>query len=340
MAKKSSNRVDLRLALAVLCSCWSVGACLSDVDYLRAGNQVAPSGGSSGASQGGTGAEGATDTGGTFAAGGTDEAGTAGQGMAGKGESGGGMGGSSGSAGSATGGMGGMVVGRCGNPRIVETFQFEDSDLVVDTSVGTIKEHWVKGPYDSTDTGTGLVDSTANPPGNPLNLANLSKLDVDADAGDAKPSMRFTIPFSPTPRAAEHVHLLYIFAGYGEPQNTVNFSKATLTASATLQQAPNDNCIISANAWTTGTDAPGHAFLHVDGPKVNLSVGKWVTIQMNLATSNPPTAVNQFGFALHSTCSKPTNTGDGGAGGLGAGGAAGEGGPTVVLIDKVLTHCP
>jgi hypothetical protein len=337
-------RADSRLLLMGLVLCGAAGACISDVEYLRAGRQSAASGGTTGSGatpgdagspEGGTVFESAGTGGGagTFQTGGTSDGGKAGQGT---GAGSGGVAGSTGGGGMA--GMAGMV-SSCGDPRIMEKFDFNDALVVVNTSSGTTKERWVKGPYDSTDTNTGKADVTASPPTNPKNLANMSTLNVDAEDGTDKPSMRYMIPFSPTPPAVEHVHLLYIFAGYGERMKVVNVSRAMLTASATLAQAPNDNCVVSANAWTTGTDALGQTFLHIDGPKVNLAAGKWVTIKMDLSTSNPPTAVNQYGFALHSTCSAPMPP----AGGAGAGGDSGDsgpGGPTIVLFDNIVTHCP
>jgi hypothetical protein len=309
-----------------------MGACLSDVEYLRAGDKGA-SGSGGNNSQGGTYA-GSFGNAGTFHVGGMEEGG---KGNTGNDAGAAGdpveMGGNAGMMMGGNAGTGGAAVTGCNNPRIIELFDFLDPKYVENTSLGTVLEKWVKGPYDSTDTATGKADATASPPSNAKNLANMSILDVAQNDGDPPGSMRYTIPFSPVAPFPQHVHILYIFAAHGDGAKAVDVSRATMKANVTLKSAPNDNCTVTVNMWTTGT-VTGNEYNHVDGPAVIVSAGKWASVQMNLATSDPPTSINQYGFAIHSSCTKID---------MSAGGAGGAPeipmGPTILEIDNIITKC-
>lgn len=291
-----------------------------------------PGGGSAGVTSGVSGTDDGAGRGGTASSGGTTNRG--GQAVEGgaPSEQGGADPGAVGGAGGepSTGGV--PPTSNCSSPRIVELFAFDDSVGVVNSS-NSSNDKWLKGAYDSTDTKTGNIDATAVPPANPTNLANMSTLDVYAMGGDPAPAMRYRIPFSPSATKPEVVELIYIFAAYGKGKDAVDVSNATLKASVKLASAPNSNCIVTVHVWTTGTDPAGQTFHRVDGPQAIISADKWVNVQMNLGTSMPATAVNQYGFSIRSSCSQP----EPGAGG--AGGASGEGGPTVLLIDNIVTVC-
>jgi hypothetical protein len=326
-----------------------VTACISDVEYLRAGDKGTNPG------TGGSAGSGGSDGVGGNAVGGSNSAGNAGRG-----------GGSSGSAGvGGNGGSGGSVINGCVlDSRVIERFDFAPPAPIVDSSQGGIKLAWSKGPYDSTDTRTGGIDTgstSPQPPANPFNLANMSKLEADAALGNPAPAMRLKVPFATRPPQEEHVHILQIFANYQEPSAIVNLTNRTLKADVQLAVAPNPNCTIRINAWTTGTDAGAKTFAHIDGPSVTLTRGVWTPVEMNLNLSSPASSINQMGFAVHSKCTDVGGSGGQGGGGGGAGGDAGQGGdagaqsagqggqggsggqaarPTsVILLDNITVNC-
>ena len=321
---------NTRRQLGISCTLVALAACgatrVNDVGDLTDGGASgstsggAGAGGRAGGPAGGSGPAGGRPAGGTQAV----EGGAAGEATAGAGQELAGE--------TSTGGT--PPVPSCGNPRIVELFAFNDA-LGVVSSTGSMNNTWLKGAYDSTDTKTGKIDANGGPPSNPTNLAVKSILDVLMSDGDPAPAMRYTIPFSPSPPQFEVVNLVYIFAANGAPKDVVDVSNATLKASVKLASAPNSNCSVSINVWTTGTDpATATTYNHVDGPQAVLAADKWVNVQMNLGTSQPAIAVNQMGFALRSSCMQP-QPGAGGAGGAGSE----PGGPTVVLIDNITTRC-
>ena len=237
------------------------------------------------------------------------DGGSAGDDAAGATATGGSATGGNAAGGNATGGSAGSLC-TPNQPRLVELFAFDEATPpianVVDGSIGT----WQKGPYDSTDMSTGSVDLTATPPANPMNLANLSKLELDSSDGNPLPAMKLSIPFSGKNAAApitlkpvpEHMHLIYIFAQNGQPTNTVDFTARRLTADVKALVDPRTACQLTINAWTTGTNAAATTFMHVDGPITKLSDSTWTQVTMDLATSTPKTAINQYGFAIDSTC--------------------------------------
>jgi hypothetical protein len=65
--------------------------------------------------------------------------------------------------------------------------------------------------------------------------------------------------------------------------------------------------------------------MHVDGPSTVINDSSWKQVTMDLATSTPKTAVNQYGFAIDSTCA--------------AAGAVPDGVMTVLLFDNIRTAC-
>jgi hypothetical protein len=337
-----------RLCICVL-SAIPVGACLSDVEYLRNG-QKTDNGGESG-SESGTKNGGSGGNGGVFAVGAMDGGGKGG--MAGTMTEDGGM--------PPEGGTGGTQVGKMPCEGIYPLFTFDEPNVVVNLNTGP-KSQWSKGPYDSTNILTGDLDKSTNPPMNPNNLANKSLLLVDANAGNPDKAMSFSIPINPAVTKTQVVNVLYVFALYGEKGAPVDMSRASLSVDVKLGAAPHANCKMLVTPWTTGTDAAATIFNHVDGTAVTVTASKWTVVKMDLSKSNPATAVNQYGFVMKTTCSKVEPMGDGGAAGADAGGADGggtggtggtsgggsggsggsgaySGPPTVVLFDNLETTC-
>jgi hypothetical protein len=336
-----------RLLGVGLFSTVAVGACLSDVEYLRNGETSSDAGEPS--SQSGSG--GSSGNGGVFPTGGFGNAGMGGTSGSNTGEAG------------ETGesGAGGSGVVEPGTPceGIVPLFTFNEPNVVTNLNTGP-KQRWSRGPYDSTNTLTGDIDTSANPPSNVYNLANKSLLMLDSKNGNPDQAMSFSIPISPTVFKTQIVNVLYVFAAYAEKGAAVDMSRANLVADVTLGSAPHANCKMTVTPWTTGTNSEGTTFVHQDGPPVTVTAAKWTQVKMDLATSKPPTAVNQYGFVLKTSCTKPPPMGEGGAGGMDAGGAdgggtSGSGGtggnggnggsggysgpPTVVLFDNIETTC-
>jgi hypothetical protein len=321
------------LAVGITALTFGLLACDPNVDYLRAGSTE--SGGAGGGEGMNTSGNGGTLNGGASNQGGSDSVAGGGGNM--------GDGGSAGEGGSETGGSetGGNATGgsagstslcNANQPRLVGLFAFDEATPpianVVDGSLAT----WQKGPYDSTDMSTGFMDTTATPPANPMNLANLSKLELDSSSGNPLPAMKLSIPFSgknaPAPitlkAVPEHMHLIYIFAQNGQPANVVDFTARRFTADVKALANPRSACQLTINAWTTGTNATATTFMHVDGPTTNVG-SEWTQVTMDLATSTPKTAINQYGFAIDSTC--PTNP------------VVPDALQTVLLFDNIRTAC-
>jgi hypothetical protein len=121
------------------------------------------------------------------------------------------------------------------------------------------------------------------------------------------------------------MHLIYVFAQIGQPANTADFTARRFTADVMAMANPRAACQLTINAWTTGTNAAATTFMHVDGPSTVLNDSSWKQVTMDLATSTPKTAVNQYGFAIDSSCA--------------AAGAAPDGMMTVLLFDNIRTAC-
>jgi hypothetical protein len=335
-------------AVGVAALTFGLGACDPNVDYLRAGS--GGSGGAGGANVNVSGDGGATSGGAT--SGGATSGGDSNQGGSDSGAGSGGAtsAGASGSAGSdamggsaTTGGAtgGNASGGSAGVPslcipnqvKLIELFAFDQTTPPIANVVNGSPGTWQKGPYDTTDTATGLIDATATPPTNAKNLANLSTLALESTDGNPLPAMKVSIPFSgknvtnpgtqkPEP---EHMHLIYIFAQIGQTTNTVDFTARRFTADVKAVANPRTACQLTINAWTTGTNAAATTFMHVDGPITTINDSTWTQVTMDLATSTPKTAVNQYGFAINSTC--PTTT------------AVPDGLMTVLLFDNIRTAC-
>jgi hypothetical protein len=240
---------------------------------------------------------------------------------------------------------------------VTPLFDFEDSKFVVNGSTGP-RGQWSRGPYGSTNTLTGdTPDKHINPPQNPYNLSNLSRLEVSASKGEPAPAMSFAIPISPTVYSQQVVNVLYVFAAHGSLPDAVDFSRGKLSARVKLDSAPHPNCTMVLLPWTTGT-TDGTDYNGVDGGEFPVSAGKWTAVTMDLSTSTPKTSVNQYGFVLTTTCKRVIDdppseggaggAGDGGSGGADSGGSGGSGGSagagyagpkTVVLFDNIKTTC-
>jgi hypothetical protein len=241
-------------AIGMVALTFGLVACDPNVDYLRAGSvelSGAGGGGISTSGSGGTvGGSGSGQAGVELEAGNggdTSEGGAAGDGATGGSTTGGSTTGGSTTGGSATGGGAGATSLCTQNqPKLVELFAFDQATPPVANVVDGSLAIWQKGAYDSTDTNTGLIDSTATPPANQMNLANLSKLELDGGNGSPLPSMKVSIPFSgknvlnpATQRAEpEHMHLIYIFAQSGQPANTVDFTARRFTADVMAMANP------------------------------------------------------------------------------------------------------
>ncbi|HEY1537593.1 MAG TPA: hypothetical protein VGF76_26415 [Polyangiaceae bacterium] len=326
------------LVVGVTALTFGLVACDPNVNYLRAGSGESGAAGGGGATtasgNGGTSDGGSSNQGGSNSVAG--DVGNLGDGGLAGDDAGASATGGSATGGNATGGnaTGGSAGSLCtpNQPRLVELFAFDEATPpvanVVDGSLAT----WQKGPYDSTDMSTGSIDSTATPPANPTNLANLSKLELDSGNGNPLPAMKLSIPFSgknaPAPitlkPVPEHMHLIYIFAQNGQPANTVDFTARRFTADVKALVDPRTACQLTINAWTTGTNATATTFMHVDGPITKIS-SEWTQVTMDLATSTPKTAINQYGFAIDSTC--PTTP------------VVPDGLQTVLLFDNIRTAC-
>jgi len=312
------------------------GGCDPNVEYLRSGAHSGNGNNTAGArtSSGGTDGEGGSDT--------HPDGGQANGGESGAANTEGGNpaeGGSTPLGGSESGGAGtgGTASGSCVKSKAVrDTFDFDDGNVLIVNDSHAIKAVWAKGAYDSTDLKTGLTDagsvaSPPLPPDNPLNLANVSVLSAGTD-GLPGASMKLALAFTGRQRQeSEHMHILYTYATYGDIASVADLTNRTMTADVKLVSTPHSNCTISARTWSTATDSTATMYHRADGSELELRVGDWVTLAMDLDASKPANLVNQIGLTFDAQCDAE---GAGGEGGLGP-----EDTNTIILIDNVSVPC-